>query len=91
MLRCNQQQGIDMMMKEGFKVFYTTVCINYAGNLIVIPNYCYVSNPNKLGELIKGWNRLSRGRQHLHISPENQALNEQSKLDENVSSLEYIH
>ena len=78
------------MAKEGYKVFYTSVAINFDSKLVTIDNHCYVSNPKKLPELIKGWNRQGRSKYHYYISLDNQEKNELACMSE-ISDLEYVH
>lgn len=78
------------MNNRAFKMFYTSVAINYEGRLIVIDDHCFVDDKRKMDGLIAHWNSQGRGKYHYYISVENAKTNAESVLKCN-RDLEYIH
>lgn len=78
------------MNNRAFKMFYTSVAINYEGRLIVIDNHCFVDDKRKMDGLIAHWNSQGRGKYHYYISVDNVKANAESVI-ESIHDLEYIH
>ncbi len=74
------------MDKKAFKMYYTSVAINYEGRLIVSDNHCFVDDKRKMNGLIAQWNSQGRGKYHYYISVDNVKANAESVLETIISA-----